>query len=43
MVFLRSKKDKIPLFPHSCLSVFNFSFYIRHAECGQISYRPLLF
>lgn len=37
MVFLRSKKDKIPLFPHSCLSVFNFSFYVRHAECGQIS------
>lgn len=37
MVFLRSKKDKIPLFPHPCLSVFNFSFYIRHAECGQIS------
>lgn len=36
-VFLRCKKEKIPLFPHSCLSVFNFSFYIRHAECGQIS------
>lgn len=32
MVFLRSKKDKIPLFPHPCLSVFNFSFYVRHMQ-----------
>lgn len=37
MVFLRSKKGKIPLFPHSCLSVFSSSLYIRQAECGQIS------
>lgn len=36
MVFLRSKKGKIPLSPHSCLSVFNFPLYIRHAGCRQI-------
>lgn len=37
MVFLRSKRGKISLSPHSCRSVFNFPLYIRHAECGQIS------
>lgn len=35
MVFLRSKKGKIPLFPHSCLSVFNFSLYISHESVGR--------
>lgn len=28
MVFLWNKKGKIPLFPHSCHSVFNLSLYI---------------
>ena len=36
-VFLRSKKGKTPLFHRSCLSVFNFSLYVRHMQCGQIS------
>lgn len=32
MVFLRSKKGKTPLFHRSCLSVFNFSLYVRHMQ-----------
>lgn len=42
MVFLRSKKGKMPLFAHSCLSAFNFSLYIRHAVWTDL-YRLLVF
>lgn len=37
VVFLRSRKGRLPLLPHSCLSVFHLPLCVRQAECGQIS------